>query len=285
MRKIGAIARSRRFWIIILAVLIAVATTVIICTRWLGGDWQNRPKKGYDIIQSKYVDWAIPSECMAFLKYETEANGNVTSDLFYLQAGSEEVPIFRFDFGDENAGDWLGLLTIDDAKIPVVYTVFVPSDEELSAIDETAIESYYILMDVFNELVQDLNKNPAFTSERLSEVGEDRQMEMTYWDVTLPDKVTVQEKNEGGNYEAIFSGEVVGEMVFLYRVSIGEGQSGVFQGYFEVDGVKKPVFVESYELVERVSWDENDYATAYRMMDTVNDVLQQIRTSKYYSAK
>lgn len=284
MKKFSAIVRSKKFWIVFIAVFMIIVTA-IVCSQLLGEGGRNRKKKGYEVIQSQYVDWFVPSEIMPFLKHETEVNGAVVSDLFYMQTGAEEVPVFRFDFGDENAGDWLGLLTVDDEKIPVVYTVFVLSDEELSAIDETAAERYYALVDAFNEMVQDLNENPDFSSERLLEVGEDRQVGMVYWDVTLPSKMDVHETNEDGNYEAIFSGEVVGEMVILYRVCIGEGKQGVFQGYFEVDGKKQPVFVESYEVAERASWDEKDYATAYRMMDTVNDVLQKIRTSKYYSAK
>lgn len=285
MKRNGAIIRSKRFWIIILAVLIVAVAAAVICSQWLGKDGQDDPKKGYEIIQSQYVDWSIPSECMTFLKYENEVNGNVVSDMFNMQVGAEEVPIFRFDFGDENAGDWLGLLTVDGVKIPVVYTVFVTSDEELSALGDSAADRYYMLMDVFNELVQDLNENTAFTSERLLDVGEDREIEMTYWDVTLPGKVTVQEINEDGDYEAIFSGEVVGEMVLLYHVTIGNEQSGTFQGYFELDGVKKAVYAEAYELGERATWTENDYETAYCMMDTINEVLAQIRSNKHYSAK
>ena len=96
-------------------------------------------------------------------------------------------------------------------------------------------------------------------------------------------EMKVLESSKNGTYEAVFSGEIVGEMVMLYRIRIGGEQIGSRLGYFEIDGVKKPISIESFTLAERESWSEDDYATAYRMMDTVNDVIAQITASKNYS--
>lgn len=285
MKKRKISLSGKKHWIVLFSVLAAVAAIVIICCNLGNGSTKPGQDDGsIETIQSKYIDWSVPAECMEFLRYENETTSNTVADMFFLKLGNVEMPIFRFDFGNENAGDWLGMLTVGEERIPVVYTVFMVTDEELAVIDG-AEEKYYRLMDVFNEMVQDLTESNGFATERLLDIGDDTEVKMTYWSVTLPEKITVQEKNEGGKYEAIFSGEVVGEMVLLYHVLIGEGQPGVFQGYFKVDGKKMPVYVESYELGERGTWTENDYAVAYGMMDTVNDVLEQIRTSKYFSAK
>ena len=56
-------------------------------------------------------------------------------------------------------------------------------------------------------------------------------------------------------------------------------------GYDELDGVKKPVSVVSFDLVERDSWAEDDYAAAYRMMDTINHVIDTIMQSKQFSTE
>jgi len=52
-----------------------------------------------------------------------------------------------------------------------------------------------------------------------------------------------------------------------------------------VDGVKKPVSVESFDLGERETWSEDDYAAAYQMMDTINHVIETITQSKQFSTE
>lgn len=74
-------------------------------------------------------------------------------------------------------------------------------------------------------------------------------------------------------------------VVPLYRVCIGEEQAKSFLGYYEVDGVKKPVSVETFELGEWDSWSEDDYAAAYRMMDTINHVIDTIMSSEQFSTE
>ena len=71
----------------------------------------------------------------------------------------------------------------------------------------------------------------------------------------------------------------------LYRVCIGEEQAESFLGYYKMDGVKKPVSVESFDLNERDDWSEDDHAAAYRMMDTINHVIEVIMQSKQFSAE
>lgn len=265
--------------IIISVIMVLVAMTG--CDNQAGVKFQSN-NEPYDVIKSTYVEWSIPSGCMEYLRYETEANDAVTSDMFYMVLGGQEIPIFRFDFGDESAGDWLGLLTVGEEKIPVVYTVFMVSDEELAA-TENGAETYYMLMDLFNNMLNNLTAGSNFKTERPLQVGEDTNMNLTYWTVTLPNMMKVSENTADGNYEAVFSAEVVGEMVPLYRVCIGELQAESFLGYFEIGGVKQPVSVEAFELAERGDWSEDDYAAAYRMMDTINDVLQAIRQDKNFS--
>jgi hypothetical protein len=74
-------------------------------------------------------------------------------------------------------------------------------------------------------------------------------------------------------------------MVLLYRIIIGDEQTGSLLGYYKVDGVKKAVCVESFTLVERESWNEDDYAAAYRMMDTINHVIETIMNSKQFATE
>lgn len=240
-------------------------------------------RKSFEIIESKYVDWAVPSDCMEFLKHENEINDSVVADMFYMQAGSAEVPIFRFDFGDENAGDWLGQLTIGEERIPVVYTVFMVSDEDLAALDD-AEEIYYKLMDVFTEMVKDLSENKNFSTDKPIKIsGNEQVAELTYWTVTLPAEMSWQETNENGTYQVVFYGSIQGKEIVLYQVTIGDEATGDQLGLYNIDGENKIVSIICHDVLDRPDWSNDDNAVAYHMMDTINRVIDQILSSESYS--
>lgn len=274
---------TKRLGIIVLAVVLVVAI-IIIC----GSQMRERKpflgnRKSFEIIHSEYVDWSVPADCMEFLKYETETNNNVVADMFYMQVGSAEIPIFRFDFGDENAGDWLGLLTVGEEKIPVVYTVFMVSDEELAAV-EGAEEAYYMLMDVFNEMVQDLTANKNFTQEKpIKMSGNEQEAVLTYWTVTLPTEMSYYETNENGTYQAFFYGYIQDEKIALYQVNIGDIIGDSPLGLYKIENEDKTVSITCHDIFDRADWSEDDYAVAYRMMDTINNVIEKITSSEYFS--
>lgn len=285
MKKNEGIVPSKTPWIIILAILVVAAIVAIICYFAAGkGGEERRKKESYEIIKSQYVDWAIPRESLTFLKYENEVNNNTVADMFYMQIGAKEVPIFRFDFADKDAGDWLGMLTVGEEKIPVVYTVFVVSDEELAALGEDAAETYYMLMDVFNELVQDLSANKNFSADKPIMIsGNTQQAVLTYWTVMLPAEMSWSESNVNGTYQVVFYGDLHGEKVALYQVTIGGTATEGELGLFRMDGEDKVVSIYCYDVLEQANRSEEDNAILYLLMDTINDVIQQITSSKNYS--
>ena len=284
MKKYKEIASSKKFWIIILAALVVIAAIVIICSNLGGEKAMFRPDKSeVETIQSNYVEWSIPSECMNYLKYENETTNYNVADMFSMQVGSAEIPIFRFDFGDENAGEWLGLLTIGEEKIPVVYTVFMVSDEELAAI-EGADEVYYMLMDAFNEMVKELSANKNFSAEKPIRVsGNEQEVELTYWAVTLPTEMSCHETYENDTYQVVFYCYIREEKIALYQVNIGDIIADSPLGQYRIDDKDKIVSITCYDIFNRTDWNEDDYALAYHFMDTINDVVDKITSSEYFS--
>ena len=233
-------------------------------------------------IHTPYIELCLPLELESIITYDESTYGEVYTRAFYLNYAGEELPLWRLDFGDPNAGEWLGMLKTDQEDIPVCMTGFVV---DVVALGEDGAKVYGECMQGYSEMLNGIMSDPRFTAERPLAVGDDTNMALTYWTVVLPDTMRVSETAENGNYEAMFTAEVAGEMVQLYRVCIGENQAQSFLGYYEVDGVKKPVSVGSFDLVERESWSEDDYAAAYRMMDTINDVIEVIMSSKQFSAE
>ena len=127
--------------------------------------------------------------------------------------------------------------------------------------------------------------DPRFTYEKAIEIGEEAPVSMNYWAVDLPESMWITENTENGNYEATFYTEICGENVALYVVRIGDVKAETELGFFEINGEKLAVSVGSFDLPERATWSTDDYSTAYRMMDTINNVIESIMQSKQFSTE
>lgn len=276
--KKGKIGRKTVF--VLAGAVVALAAIVVVVVCLAGG--QTEKGKPTLKINTPYIDLVLPLELESLVTSDESTYGGIYTRAFYMNYNGEEQPLWRVDFGDPKAGDWIGILKTEGGDIPVAMTGFVIGNEELAALGEEGSRLYGECMQGYSVMLDGIMADPRFTTERPLAVGEDTEIKMAYWTVTLPEKMKVQENSKNGNYEAVFSGEVVGEMVMLYRVWIGGEQTSSQLGYFEIDGVKKPISIESFALAERESWGEDDYATAYRMMDTINDVIEQITSSKNY---
>ena len=230
-------------------------------------------------------DFALqfPKEYADVLVHEQEIHDARTTEVFSMRNGEKDVSLFRIDFGDENAGDWFGMLKIGEQNIPVTHTVFALSDEELAAMDEQTQKQYFEMMNSFTNVLNAISADPRFTAEKPLAVGADTEVKTTYWTLTLPGTMSVSESNTDGTYIATFLGEVVGERTALYQVRIGENKAETELGLYEVDGVKKPISVGSFDLSEKTNWTEDDYSAAYRMMDTINHVIETIMNSPQFS--
>lgn len=283
MSKIKEFMQNKKIKILLSAIILIVVVVIIVAYNLGGSTPLQFGKVPVEIIHSNYVDWSIPEECMDYLKYEQEVNGSVVSDMFSIKLDEKEVPVFRFDFGDENAGDWLGQLTVNEETIPVVYTVFMYSDEELMALGDTE-GVYYLFVDLFNQLSKDLSKNKSFTEEKPVMVsGSQQEIALTYWTFTLPVEMSCDETNENGTYKVMFYGTIRDEKVSLYQVNIGEDTVETELGTYQIDGENKVVSVVCHDIFNRSDWGDDDYAVAYLMVDTINSVIEKITSSELFS--
>lgn len=269
---------GKKIWIAAVVVLLAA---VAIAVRLTGG--KAEPENELCKINTPYIDLRLPQEMEAFITTDESTYGDVYTRGFYMNYGGDEYPLWRLDFGDPYAGDWVGVLKTDKGDVAVTTTGFAISAEELAALGEEGSALYGECMQAYGVMLEGIVSDSRFTEERPLAVGEDREVKLTYWTVMLPDTMTVSENTESGSYEAMFYGKIAGETVKLYRVCIGEEQAESFLGYFEVGGMKQTVTVGSYELAGYDDWADDDYAAAYSMMDTINDVIQQIMSSEQFS--
>lgn len=235
----------------------------------------------YIEIETPYLTLQFPEKDSETLVYEEEQEGDVVSEIFYMKTEGDDLLLYRFDFGDENAGEWLGMIKTDEKEIPVTYTVFVASDEELEKLGQQE-ETYTELMNDFNVLMNSIRTDSRFSSEKEIDLGKDIEHKLTYWSLKLPEKITCSEDISDENYRADFYTEIKGEQVNLYSVYIGEQQGTTILGEYKIDGVKKTISIESYDLDEE-KWSDEELREAYQMMDTINSVIETITKSKQFS--
>lgn len=235
----------------------------------------------YIEIETPYITLKFPEEDSAALIHEEEYLGNAVVEVFYMKTAGDDLPLYRIDFGDENAGDWLGIIKTDEEEITVTYTVFSATEEELQELDQQ-VETYSALMNDFNVLLNCIYEDSRFSSEKANDAVEDRELELTYWSLTLPELINCSEKTADGNYQADFYIEIQGEQILLYSVYIGDEQAETFLGQYEIEGNLKTISIETYDLNDS-EWSDDERAIAYQMMDTINDVIQVICTSEQFT--
>lgn len=266
-----------KYYIIVTAILVAVLALILYGISAKNGQAVQAEE---ELADSAELILQFPEELSEYVIREQSTYGSAVTEAFYFKNGDEMIPLFRIDVGDKNMGDWLGALRTKNGDIPVTYTVFVVDEADMALLGDTR---YADLMDGFNVMLDGIINDPRFTYEKTIDVGEEGSVSMSYWTVDLPDKIWFTEKTEDGNYEAVFYTEIRGERVELYVVRIGNTKAETELGLFEINGEKKPVSIESYDLLEMENWDEEDYSTAYRMMDTINHVIETIMQSKQFS--
>lgn len=232
-----------------------------------------------------YIEFAHPTENADDFVHEQEISGDVISEKYYMMVAGEKKLLYSIDFGKGKEGNWLGLLELDTGEAPVTYTIYAVPDEELMAMSETERQHYSELMSGLGLVLDSISSDSRFRAEKPLEVGETKASSLTYWTVELPGNMTWTETEEDGEYQAIFYGAVQGEQVPLYTVRIGDIEAQSVLGKYRVNGQEKTLSVESFDLAQNEGWSDDDYSAAYRMMSTINDVIQAIMTSEAFAAE
>lgn len=242
---------------------------------------EKMKENSYLEIDTPYLTLKFPEQDSAALLHEEEHVGDAVVEVFYMKTEGDDLPLYRIDFGDENLGEWLGVIKTNTEEIPVTYTVFSATEEELQQLGVN-LETYSVLMNDFNVLLNCIYEDSRFSSEKENDVVEEKEIELTYWNVTLPERISCSENVMDGIYQADFYTEIQGEQVKLYSVYIGDEQAETILGQYKIEDRWEPISIESYDLRNSELSDE-ELLTAYQMMDTINDVIETISKSKQFT--
>jgi len=233
-----------------------------------------------DIFQD--ISMSIPADDPASLLHTHKTHPAPTTEVFSMRIGEEVVPLYRFDFGNAQAGTPLGVLRTDAGDIPVTFQVFELSEQRQAAMDAETLADYHEQMENINIVMEAILADPRFTTENSADSGELREAVMAHWTLSLPEAISWTESEADGAYHAAFYGRIQGEDIPLYTVTIADDEAGDPMGMFSLNGEEKMVSIGFYPLEQYVYWSETDYDLAYLMMDTINDVIEAIMESENY---
>ena len=233
-------------------------------------------------IETAYGTLSFPEELVGNIRCIEVDEGSIAMNVFYMVTAEGEKELYRIHYADDQVGTLMGYLTTDKGEISVSYSVCEYQDQDFANDEERRL--YHSMMDAFSVILNSIYADSRFRETKTVEPVNNSEIKLRYWNVTLPENVRYSETEENGNYQVDFYGEVSGERIRLYRISLGESETGNVLGWYNVEGVRKPVMIQTYDLTAYELWPEEDYAAVCRMMDTINNVILAITQSEQFSA-
>ena len=233
-------------------------------------------------IETAYGALDFPKELNESIQHMEVNEGSATLEVFYMVTAEGEKELYRIHYADDWGGTLIGYLSTDGGEISVSYSVCQYTDEDFTNAEDR--ELYHSMMDAFSVILNSIYADSRFSETKTVEPVNNSKAKLRYWNVTLPENVRYSETEENGNYAVEFYGEVSGERISLYRISLGGSETGNVLGWYNVEGVRKPVMIQTYVLTAYELWPEEDYAAVCRMMDTINNVILVITQSEQFSA-
>lgn len=241
---------------------------------------ETQGKPAEKIFETQYISLQVVHDNVESLHHESRAEGARIVERFFMVYQDAELDLFRIYYADEWHGNYLGVLAVDGEDIPV--TVDVPEYKEGFFADREAEDLYYDLMSTLNGILSDIQKDDRFSSGEKVNI-ETEEKTLSYWKFELPSGMELEESGTDGAYQAVFHGFVNSKRYKLYTVCVGDVPLSTVLGTYTVNGISKPVSVESEELPATDRWKDEDVLTLYQMMDSINDVIQTIVGSEGFS--
>ena len=274
-KKAGIKLSKKSIWIISIAsvLLIAIVGVVVFLGRSSGkAEEQITTIK----IETAYGTMEFPERFKENLKHQEVVEGSSTSEIFSMVNGETEIEICRIIFGNENKGDLIGYYD----ETPV--TLLVYSYGGVKFPDEETRQIYFSMMDNINVLIDSMRKNGRFQTGGVPNFVNNA-AQMKYWKINIPNAMEWEETTDGGIYKVTFYGTFNGVRISLYTISLDDKNATEIVGNYKVDGVSKPLSVEITGMSQVANIPEEDRTVAYAMMDTINDVLNEIRQNENFS--
>ena len=223
-------------------------------------------------VETEYVTLRYSGIYEGKLTHSEAVQDGVAVEVFSTTVGGGQREMFRIYFNAETQGTVMGYITRGAEEIAVSYQVSEYEEDSFASAEE--MDAYYELMDALQDVLSSVSEDPQFSAERYApEVAEDTAA-LKYWEVELPVNVYWEESQTEDSYRVDFYGFVEDVRVDLY--SVGWGMEGNVLGTFEAGGESRNIQILVREIPENQNWDEADYDSVYRMMESVNVIVEAI---------
>ena len=283
MKKIKE--NKKLLWIAIAVLCVAVGIGAFFAIKnQTGGDGAQLRTVN---LKTTYLTLKYPKQYAKYLNYEELRSGADTEIVFTMIHDEIEAELFRLAITTEAPAEYVGYLSVDgQAKyVSVLIAGWDPeifaeaqTDEELEKQEKTT-ELYYAMLDGVSTVMQSVYADAKFSIAKGVSESEKQERSMTYWKVSIPATIAVEEVEENGIYRATFSCDIGGKTVKLYTISLGDADAESVIGQFVVNGEGRIMSVEVYEAADMA---DADREIAYAMMDTINEVLEAIRADQNF---
>lgn len=241
-------------------------------------------------IETTYLTVQYPKEYKKYLTYEETLNGQDSEVVFFMNYTEKKLELFRISVlsnapeayeGYLDTGN--GTMYVSMIAFPMDKNVFYVENEEGEAEVNAEMEAlYYAMKDGMTQVMRSIEQAPGYSTVMGAYVNDKKDEAMSYWTVSLPSNITWEEKTEGDIYRAVFYGTVGEKKILLYTVSLGDATAEAPIGQLVVNGETRIVSVEVHDLNSAGALTAEEQASAYVLMDTVNDVIQSIRQDKNF---
>lgn len=268
-------------------IIVSLSLLMVICFMFgttgcgidAAGGWNAGAGRKVVEIQTKYMVLEFPAEFKDSLKHEEYIGSERTDEAFYMVQGDVSTELFRICFGDHTVGTPIGYLHTDVGALPI--TVQVSGSPE--NMEEETENLYFGMMEGMNDVLNCIYREKRFSEHMDFHPGEQTKAAMKYWSVDLPEAIIWEEIIYDDIYQVNFYGDVAATRIKLYSVCVGDIEVENPLGTMEIDGEVKMVSIRIDGLDQLNMMSEEDQSIAYSMMDTVNDVVQEIVSSEYFT--
>lgn len=219
----------------------------------------------------------FPLEFAESLRHQEIHKEDKTIEIFSMVTSDCEVELYRFIFGEYDSGELIGYFE----GLPITLTMYSYDDVDFPDDDTRGL--YFSMIESVNTVLKSIYADERFGKDPSQTVEMNLKCQMSYWSLYLPDSMEWEELVNDGSYQAIFYGKIAGEKVMLYSVYLGESDAPTVLGTMIVDGVAKTVAVENYDIEPARDWTDEDLMQAGYMMGTINDVINTIKSSPFFS--
>ena len=257
------------------ALLLIMALVALLLLTACGKDGQSAADS--IAVETTYITLRYPAEFEGKLTTREVVQDGISVVIFNAMIAEEDRELFRIYFNDEFMGDPAGYITLGDKEIPVCYDVCEYEDEVFKT--EAMKEDYYALLDAFEAVVSSICEHPQYSADKYVPPVADSQVSLKYWTVTLPENVYWEEVESETGYRVEFYGFVQDFRVDLYSVGFGEMESDFTIGTYPVDGEEREILIRIYDVPGEDELGAEDANTVYRMLESVNAVVEAIETA------